>query len=151
MPTISACRRCSPPTRLFKSSLPRPFVFFALQISILVFKKELWGRYYIRLILYVALCDWISVFPFMLGREKSGSFVCALQGLCSNFFGTLYQVLMNIFLFETLSLLHFNFQLWRPYFGRRIWHTLSTQSWCITLYSSKVWWPRRWSGDCQLS
>ena len=58
----------------------------SIVISVLVFRKELWKRYYIRLIFFVVASDLVAVFPFSFGPVHNGEAICYIQATFTNFF-----------------------------------------------------------------
>jgi hypothetical protein len=75
-------------------------------VSILVFRK-LWSRYYIQLIAYASISDFLATAPFLFGHQKDGSVGCALQALFSNYFSlssVLWRASMVYQLFDVVML-----------------------------------------------
>lgn len=75
-------------------------------VSILVF-RQLWSRYYIQLIAYASISDFLATAPFLFGHQKDGSVGCALQALFSNYFSlssVLWRASMVYQLFDVVML-----------------------------------------------
>ena len=58
----------------------------AVIFSIILFKKTVWKRYYIRLIFYVQASDFLATLGYSIGIQHDGTFGCYFQAFMTNHF-----------------------------------------------------------------